>query len=179
MHRTADRHRRGFGLLTMATIDPRSKSQKPPREQLVEHLVGCMKRAGVTVEAADASGYKRPRHVKRLGLRQGRFRPDVVARDGRRSVLGVAKSGSELSEAHLPDQLEAFAQKCRLLVVCVTEADAEQALEALFPDTDTPHRLKLRLLRYPRPQWEDVPKAAGRKRLQVVRGYDVPVIVHR
>jgi hypothetical protein len=165
----------------MATPDLRSAGKEPLHDQLVEHLIACMKHAGVTVEAAEAPGFKRPRQFKRLGLRTGRFRPDVIARDGRRSVLGVCKSGAELREAHLPDQLEAFAQRCRMLIVCVCEADAEEALEALFPDADTPHRLKLRLLRHPRPRWEDVPKTAARKRLQLVGGrdYHVPVIVHR
>ena len=148
---------------TMATEEPAVQSEEPGRKDLVRHLVLCMEQEGFTIEAAGVPGYPKPPQVKRFGLRPGRFRPDVVARDGRRTVFGIAKAGEEIGEAYVPEQLESFAQISRLLVICLPEAAADGAIETLFLKEHLPHWRKMRLLRYPAEKWQEVPKAAGRK----------------
>jgi len=157
------------------TIDERtSDGNRPLREELVQHLVRCMEEQGLTVEAADAPGYRRPRLVKHFGLRSSRLRPDVIAKDGRRSVFGAVKCGSEIGQAHLAGHLEGLASKCRLLVVCIPEAAADEAMDTLFHQAPMPQRQKIRLLRYPKTRWEDIPKSAVRK----VHRPDPSTLVH-
>jgi hypothetical protein len=158
VHGDPDRYGRQLGLLTMASKTRRSDPAGPSHEELVLHLVRCMEREGLTIEGADAPGYSKPRQMKRLGLR--RARPDVVARDGRRTILGEAKTAQEIGEGHVPGQLDAFASKCRLLIVCVPEGVVNEAV-ALLNRADMPHRPKMRLLRYPRAKWDEFPKLAG------------------
>jgi hypothetical protein len=86
-----------------------------------------------------------------------------VARDGRRTVFGEAKSASEISEAYVPEQLETLARKCRLLVICIPEKAAGEAIDTLFYNAQMSQWPKMRLLRYPGTMWEEPPKAAGRK----------------
>ena len=157
------------------TIDQRTSDEnRPLREELVQHLVRCMEQQGLTVEAADAPGYRRPRLVKLFGLRSSRLRPDVIAKDGRRTVFGAVKCGSETGEAHLADHLEGLASKCRLLVVCIPEVAADEAMDTLFRGAPMPQRQKIRLLRYPKTRWEDIPKSAVRK----VHRPDPSTLVH-
>jgi hypothetical protein len=157
------------------SMDERTNDgNRAPREELVQHLVRCMEEQGLTVEAADARGYRRPRLVKLFGLRSSRLRPDVIAKDGRRTVFGAVKCGSEIAEAHLADHLENLASKCRLLVVCIPEAAAEAAMDSLFRGAPMPQRQKIRLLRYPKTRWEDIPKSAVRK----VHRPDPSTLVH-
>jgi hypothetical protein len=134
-----------------------SKVKGPLHEELVWHLVLCMKQEGLTIEAADVPGYRRPGVVK-PGLLKSRFRPDVVARDGRRTIFGVAKSAPEASRADVRDQLETFASKCRMLVICIPQEAANQVVSALFHNADMPHWRKMRLLRHPDPKWQEVPR---------------------
>ena len=143
--------------------EPTSDGNRAPREELVQHLVRCMEQQGLTVEAADAPGYRMPRLVKLLRRRSSRLRPDVIAKDGRRTVFGAVKCGSEIGEAHLADHLESLASKCRLLIVCIPEAAADEAVDTLFHQAPMPQRQKIRLLRYPKTRWEDIPKSAVRK----------------
>jgi hypothetical protein len=113
-----------------------------------------MEREGLTIEAADAPGHRK---VK-AGLRRSRSRPDVVARDGRRTIFGVAKSAAEASKADVQDQLEALAGKCRMLVICIPREAADQAVDTLFQNVDMPLWGKMRLLRYPEARWQELPR---------------------
>ena len=130
---------------------------KASHEELVEHLVRSMEEQGLSVVAADAPGYRKPRHVK-SGLRRSKFRPDVVARDGRRTIFGVARSEAEATQGDLRDQLETFAGNCRMVVICVPEKAANQAMDALFQNADMLHWRKMRLLRHPGTRWQEVPR---------------------
>jgi|SRR5215213_5793329 len=122
-------------------------------EELVAHLVRCMEEQGLTIEAADAPGYRKPRHIK-SGLRRSKVRPDVVALDGRRTIFGVAGGTGDLGE-----MVEALAAKCRIVVICVPQ----HATDGLF--SDTPSWRKLRLLKHPHTKWEEVrrPRQASRQ----------------
>ena len=131
------------------------KAKGPSHQELVEHLIRSMEQEGLTIEAADAPGHRRPGHVK-AGLRRSRFRPDVVARDGRRTIFGVAKSEAEASHRYVRDQLETFAGKCRMLVVCIPRESAHPAVDALFDDADMLRWRKVRLLRHPDTRWQAV-----------------------
>ena len=135
----------------------KSKTKGPSREELVAHLVRCMEQAGLTIEAADVPGYRRPGHVK-PGLPRSRFRPDVVARDGRRTIFGMAMTEGEASRAYVRDQLETFTRKCRMLVICIPQECADQAVDALFLNSDMVRRNKVRLLRHPDTKWQEVLK---------------------
>jgi hypothetical protein len=147
----------------MATAETAGQSREPSQEDLVRHLVLCMEQAGFTIEATDASGFAKPRQVKRFGLRPGRFRPDVVARDGRRTVFGEARSGAEISDKQTSERLETLARHCRLLVICLPEEVADEAIDTLFLKAHLPHWHKMRVLRYPRATWQELPRGAGRK----------------
>jgi hypothetical protein len=125
------------------------------------HLMGCMEQQGITIEAAEASGYPRPRQIKRFGLRSRGLRPDVVGRDGRRTILGAVKCGPQIGAAHLSGQLEAIARECRMLVVCMPEDTADDMIEAVFLGEQMPHWRKLRLLRYPDAKWRELSGKAG------------------
>jgi hypothetical protein len=141
-------------------VDERpGKVKGPSREELVAHLVRCMEQEGLTIEAAAAPGYPKPGHVK-AGLRRSRLRPDVVARDGRRAIFGVAKTEAEASNAYVRDHLETFASKCRMLVICIPQEAADQAVDALFDDRDMLHSRKMRLLRHLDSKWQEVPRTA-------------------
>ena len=147
-------------------------------EELVAHMVRCMEQEGLTIEAADAPGYPKPGHVK-AGLRRSRFRPDVVARDGRRTIFGVAKSEAEASKAYVRDQLETFATKCRMLVICIPQEAADQAVDALFANTDMLGRGKMRLLRHLDSKWREVPRTPQETRLPTFDHASVRVMVER
>jgi hypothetical protein len=156
-------------------VDKRkNKAEGSLHEGLVQHLVRSMEQEGLTIEAADAPGYRKPGRVK-PGLGRARFRPDVVARDGRRTIFGVAKTETEASKAHVRDQLETFAGKCRMLVICLPDEAADQAVDALFHNADMPHRGKMRLLRHPDTKWQEVsrrPQARSGPRHASVRVVD-------
>jgi hypothetical protein len=139
-----------------------STNAKPSREELVRHLLRAMEEQGLEIEAADLYGRAKPKPV-RLGLRPGRSRPDVMARDGRRTAFGLALLQSDIGAAHMPEKLATLAQKCRLLVICVSEDDAQHALDTLFNRERLAHRRKMRLLRHPRLKWEDPPKTTAPK----------------
>jgi hypothetical protein len=132
----------------------KSKAQGPSHEELVQHLVRSMEREGLTIEAADAPGHRK---VK-AGLRRARLRPDVIARDGRRAIFGVAKTEAEASKAEVQDELESLAGKCRMLVICIPEEAANQAVDTLFQKADTPNWRKMRLLRHPEARWQELPR---------------------
>jgi hypothetical protein len=132
----------------------KSKAQGPSHEELVQHLLRSMEQQGLTIEAADAPGFRK---VK-AGLRRARLRPDVVARDGRRAIFGVAKSAAEASKADLQDQLETLAGNCRMLVICIPQEAANQAVDTLFQNADMPNWRKMRLLRYPEARWQELPR---------------------
>ena len=149
-----DASRRGSQLRLLSAVD-QSNVKGPSHEELVAHLVRSMEQRGLEIVAADAPGYRKPRHVK-AGLRRLRFRPDVVARDGRRTIFGVAKSEAEASQGDLRDQLETFAGKCRMVVICVPERAADQAKATLFLNADMLHWRKMRLLRHPGTEWQEV-----------------------
>jgi hypothetical protein len=140
----------------------RTAANGPSHEELVRHLVFCIEEQGLEMEAADLYGHTKPKPVK-MGLRPGRSRPDVVAKDGRRTVFGVGLLPSEIGAAYLPEKLATLAQKCRLLVICVSEDAAQQALDMLFNREQLAHRPKMRLLRHPLGKWEDPPKTMGPK----------------
>lgn len=131
------------------------------RGQLVLHLVSCMEQEGITIEAAEAPGYPRPRQNKRFGLRTGRLRPDVAGRDGRRAILGVVTCGAQIGEAHLSGQLDALARECRTLVVCIPGETPEHAIDSAFPGERMPHRRKMRVLRYPDTKWQELRRVGG------------------
>jgi hypothetical protein len=107
-----------------------------------------MEQQGLTIEAADAPGHRKPAPVK-SGLRRSRVRPDVVARDGRRTIFGVVHGG---------DQLEVLAGKCRTLVICVPQAVADQAASTLLHGVDMQLSRKMRLLKHPDTSWQEMPK---------------------
>ena len=142
---------------------PAKRSPGPLREVLVEHLLHLMEHESCTIDAAGVPGYPRPRRLK-LGIRRSRLRPDVMARDGRRTILGIVLNESQMREA-LPDQLDAFARNCRLLVICVTEEVADEAI-GILSRRPTPHWGRMRLLRYPETTWEEMVKAAKQERLR-------------
>jgi hypothetical protein len=134
----------------------------PTHEELIRHMIRSMEEEGYEIEAADVSGREKPKPLKR-GLRPSRSRPDVVARDGRRMVFGEALAPADIADPHTPEKLEALAQRCRVLIVCVAEEAAQQALEVLFNGVLIPHRPKMRILRHPLAKWEDPPKTVGPK----------------
>ena len=134
----------------------------PSHEELTRHMVRSMEDEGFEIEAADVSGRAKPKPVKR-GLRPARSRPDVVAKDGRRTVFGEALVPADIADPHTPEKLETLAQKCRLLIICVTEEAAQQALDVLFNAEQIPHRPKMRLLKHPLAKWEDPPKTVAPK----------------
>jgi hypothetical protein len=144
----------------MTRHDSTNKKSGPTHEELVRHLLRAMEEEGLEIEAADLYGRAKPKPVK-AGLRPGRSRPDVVARDGRRTVFGLALLPSDISAGHMPEKLATLAQKCRLLVICVSEDAAQQALDTLFNREGMPHRPKMRLLRHPALKWEDPPKTTA------------------
>jgi hypothetical protein len=119
-----------------------------------------MEEQGVEIETADAPGHRKPKPVKR-GLRPDRLRPDVVARDGRRTVFAKALESSDIASSYVPEMLATLAQKCRLLIICVPEDAALHAIDALFNTGNLPNRPKMRLLRHPRTKWEDPPKTVA------------------
>jgi hypothetical protein len=137
-------------------------SDEPTREQLVLHLIACIEQEGNTIEAADAPGHSRPRPVKLVG--PGRLRPDVVALDGRRRILGKAVTAAEVEDRRLPRRLETLARDCRMLVICMPESAAADALGTVFGAGSTLSRAKMRLLLHPRLKWEELPKAPLRPR---------------
>ena len=122
---------------------------------LVEHLVRCMEGAGLEIEAALAPGYRKPSHIK-AGFLRSKVRPDVVARDGRRAIFGIAVSNAEES---VPEHLEVLAGKCRTVVICVSAEAAESVVADLLQDAAKPHWHKMRLLRHPHTQWQEMPRA--------------------
>jgi len=150
-----------------------SKVNAASHEELVAHLVRSMQRQGLTIEAANAPGYRKPGHVK-SGRGRSRFRPDVVALDGRRTIFGVAKSGAEASSGDVRDQLEAFASKCRTVVICVPE----KAADGLVRSSDTPSWRKLRLLRHPSTQWQDMPRTPRAMTRPAFAPAGVSVVIH-
>jgi hypothetical protein len=147
-----------------------NESARPPEgaahEVLVAHLVRCMEREGLEIVGADIPGHPKPQALKRLSLRPSRARPDVVARDGRRTIFGEAKSGSQIAEGYVGSQLESFARNSRLLIVCVSKEASDRAVDVLLDAAHTQYRSKFRLLVYPEDTWEDLSKAANRKRLR-------------
>src|SRR5262245_24444286 len=143
----------------------------PAREELVRHLVRCMERDGMVIEAADLPGHNKPGALKR-GLIRSRLKPDAVARDGRRIIFGIAASGAEIAGRDLPPHLEALAGKCRMLVVCVPNDRADEVVDAVLRGGQVPSWRKLRLLSHPMTKWAEVPKpatAVGRRLAPVVR----------
>lgn len=133
------------------------------KSTLVEHLVRSMEQAGFTIEAAEASGHRKPGRIA-SGLRRPRFRPHVVSRDGRRTVFGIAKTESEMSKASVREELDALAAKCRTLVVCVPQQAAREVVSAVLHDPALRNRGKIRLLRHPDTDWKEAPKPPARKR---------------
>jgi hypothetical protein len=140
-----------------------NSTQGPSHEDLVRQLVRSMEEQGLEIEAAELYGRAKPKPVK-VGLRPGRSRPDVVARDGRRTVFGLALLPSDISAAHMPEKVATLAQKCRLLVIVVSEDAVQQALDTLFNRERLAHRPKMRLLRHPALKWEDPPKTTAPQR---------------
>jgi len=136
----------------------------PSREELVQHLLRVLENQKFEIEAAGVGGHPRPARI-RLGLRRARLRPDVVARDGRRSVVGFALDRQLIREPYVPDELDAYAGTCRLLVICVADESADLAIKVLF-DKPMPNWRKMRLLRLPGEKFEEVPKAANERRLR-------------
>ena len=116
------------------------------KEELVAHLVRSMQQHGLVIQEANAPGYRKPGHIK-SGLRRSKVRPDVVALDGRRTIFGIVSSKGDVD-----DQLEALAAKCRVVVICLPE----KAADGLVTISETPSWRKLRLLRYPHTDWEEV-----------------------
>ena len=154
----------------------RNKAEGPLHGELVEHLVRSMEREGLKIEAADAPGYRKPGYLK-SGLRRSRLRPDVVARDGRRTIFGVATSEAEASKADVRDQLETFAGKCRMLVICIPEEGANQAVDTLFRKADMLNWRKMRLLRHPATTWQEAPRRPQASRRPAFDYASVRVVV--
>lgn len=134
----------------------------PSHEELIRHMIRSMEDEGFEIEAAYVPGRAKPKPVKR-GLRPARSRPDVVAKDGRRTVFGEALVPADIVDPHMPEKLEALAQKCRILIICVAEEAAQQALDVLFNGEQIEHRPKMRLLKHPLAKWEDPPKTVSPK----------------
>jgi hypothetical protein len=153
----------------------KGRAQGPLHDKLVEHLLRTMEQEGLTIEAANAPGHRKPGHVKG-GPRRTRVRPDVVARDGRRAIFGIANSDTEASLADVHDQLETLAGKCRMLVICIPEQTADHAVDALFQSADMSLRQKMRLLRHPDARWQAVPRRQPATRHP---GFAVRVVVER
>ena len=123
-------------------------------QELIEHLMRAMEGAGLEIEAALAPGYRKPAHVK-AGFLRSKPRPDVVARDGRRAIFGVAVSNAEDCSR---EQLEILAGNCRTVVICVSAEAAGPAVDDLLQDAAKPHWKKMRLLRHPQTQWQEMPR---------------------
>jgi hypothetical protein len=138
--------------------DARRNGEQATRAALVEHLLAAMRDEGLTVEAAATPGHAKPAAMKVGALRLGRVRPDVAARDRRRTVFGAVLTRDEVDESRMRGRLEALAQGCRMLVVCLPVDVADRAIEALFDDGGVPHRGKIRLLRYPDTTWAELPR---------------------
>ncbi len=141
------------------------KETSQHREMLVQHLVRVMEQASLSIQAAATPGHRRPARLKLGGLKRSRLRPDVLARDSRRAVLGLVLDRSQIYEPYVPDELDAFASNCRLLVICVAAPAADEAID-IFIRNPKPHWGKMRLLTHPGTQWEEVAKAANQKRLR-------------
>jgi hypothetical protein len=122
--------------------------------ELVAHLVRCMEGAGLEIESAVAPGYRKPAHIK-AGFMRSKLRPDVVARDGRRTIFGIAVSNADES---LREQLDVLAGKCRTIVICIPNDPADQALDMLLQDAGAPHFRKMRVLRHPSTKWQELPR---------------------
>jgi hypothetical protein len=153
-----------------------NKTKGPSHQELVEHLMRSMEQEGLTIEAADVPGHRRPGHVK-TGLRRSRFRPDVVALDGRRTIFGVDKTEAEMSSGYVRHQLETFAGKCRMLVICMPQEAADQAVEGLFQNATMLRSQKMRLLRHPDSKWQEVPRTRQAKTRRTLDHASVIVIV--
>jgi hypothetical protein len=138
--------------------DASCNGEKATRAALVEHLLTAMQHEGLTVEAAATPGHADPAAMKVGALRLGRVRPDVAARDQRRTVFGAVLTRDEVDESRTRGRLEALARGCRILVVCLPVDMADRAIEALFDHGDVPHRGKIRLLRYPDTSWAELPR---------------------
>ena len=123
-----------------------------------------MEEQGFTIEAAAARSHRRPGRI-RLRLRRARLRPDVVARDRRRAILGFALDEELMREPYVPAELDAYAATCRLLVICVAQETANQAIHYLF-EKPVPNWRKMRLLKCPGTELEDVSRAANQKKLR-------------
>jgi hypothetical protein len=133
------------------------RTEGPPHQELVEHLVRSMEQVGLTIESADAPGYRKPGRVGSGLLRSG-CRPDVIARHGRRTIFGVASHDADASKADVRDQLDTLAAKCRMLVICMPLEAADRAGDALFHNPDLLHWRKIRLLRHPDTTWQEAPR---------------------
>jgi hypothetical protein len=140
------------------------QAQSAPREQLVEHLLRVMEQQGFTIEAASVRGHRAPGRMRR-GLKRTRLAPDVVARDGRRSILGIALDRQQLREPHVSKELGTYAGTCRMLVICVAQEQANAAIHVLF-DNPMPNWRKMRLLRCPGTNLEEVSRMANEKKLR-------------
>jgi len=138
-------------------------AEGPLHEELVEHLLRCMEQAGMSIEAASAPGHPKPAPVTRLGLRPRRFRPDAVARDGRRTIMGEAMTAAELADGKSANRLETLSRNCRILILCIPDGAAEETVASLLRSAGMPHA-KGRLLRYPRESWEELPRTADPRR---------------
>ena len=101
----------------------------------------------------------------RRGLKRARLAPDVVARDGRRSVLGFALDPQQFRQPSVPNELDTYAGTCRMLVICVAEENSNAAIHVLF-DKPMPNWRKMRLLRRPGTKLEEVAKLSGEKKLR-------------
>jgi hypothetical protein len=140
--------------------------QTASHEELVEHMLRAMERQGLEIEAASTGGHAKPKRI-RPGLKRTRLRADVVARDGRRTVIGIALDSRLIREGYVPRDLDAYAGACRMLVICIDQACAGQAIHVLF-DKPMPNWRKMRLLRRPGTELEDVSKASNEKRRQAL-----------
>ena len=149
----------------MARAFGKGTPQDSRREILVQHLVRVMEQEGLSIEAATTPGHRRPARLKLGGLKRSRLRPDVLARDGRRAILGLVLDRSQIHEPYLADELVAFASNCRLLVVCVAADAADETIDVFIRHLRR-HWGKMRLLTHPGTQWEEVTKAANQERLR-------------
>ncbi len=112
---------------------------------LVQHIVVVMRARGLAIVSVDARGSHRPEEVRRWPWQELWFRPDVVARYGRRRIYGDAKRNARDVQACV-GQLVVLAAMSSEMVICVPDAELASTAHVLDDSWGLRSYRRLRLL---------------------------------
>lgn len=111
--------------------------------RLVQHLAEAMRSASFSDVEIHGDG-RQPEKVFRHAWSLGGHIPDVVGREGRRTVYGDAKLGASDVRRSFP-QLEVFAKHGRELMICVPQTEIHGTADMLADEWKRHYR-RLRLV---------------------------------